>query len=298
MVTSWRENDGRDHIVREEVAGITVHWIPAPYDNTMGFSRRLRAFLSFAWQSSRLASSLPADIVFASSTPLTIAIPAVRAARRQGVPMVFEVRDLWPAAPIIIGALKNPALITVARMLERFAYRHSEQVVTLSPRMGKGVAATGYDPDRIHTIPNSCDLALFDPEKADRGWLARKLPELGDRTVLTFAGTVGKANGVDYIVEIAQHCLARYPQMAFVVVGGGNEAGHVRTLARTGRVLGKNFFMLPPVTKQEMPNILAGSGVALVISHRNPALYADAQNKFFDAPGRRKACCPEQRWLP
>ena len=49
-------------------------------------------------------------MIYATSPPLTMALPALAAAAARRAPLVFEVRDLWPEAPIQMGALRNPAL--------------------------------------------------------------------------------------------------------------------------------------------------------------------------------------------
>ncbi|TNZ30784.1 glycosyltransferase WbuB, partial [Vibrio parahaemolyticus] len=73
------------------------------------------------------------------STPLTIAIPGILYSKIKRVPMVFEVRDLWPELPIAIGALKNPVVIKLALFLERLAYKNSKRLVGLSPGMCEGI---------------------------------------------------------------------------------------------------------------------------------------------------------------
>ena len=108
MITSWRDPDGRNSWFSTNEDGINVHWLPVPYSNSMSYSQRLFSFFRFAILSARKAASLPADVVFATSTPLTIVLPAFYASRCQSVPMVFEVRDLWPELPIAMGALRNP----------------------------------------------------------------------------------------------------------------------------------------------------------------------------------------------
>src|SRR5438105_2807505 len=145
MVTSDQRPQPAKARWREALhAGIHVHWTPIPYDNVMGYGRRIRAFLAFAWRAAHKAAALRGDVVFATSTPLTIAIPAVYAAWRSRAPMVFEVRDLWPAVPIAIGAIRNPLIKWAALRLERFAYRHAARVVALAPGMRGEIAATGY----------------------------------------------------------------------------------------------------------------------------------------------------------
>lgn len=150
MVTSKRDADDHAGPVWEESeeTGIHVHWCRVPYSNRMSFTQRIQAFARYAWLAGKRAASLPADVVFATSTPLTVAGPAVRVARKLRVPMVFEVRDLWPDVPIALGVLRNPILKASARWLERYAYRHATRIVALSPEMKKGVVRKGYPTER------------------------------------------------------------------------------------------------------------------------------------------------------
>src|SRR5690606_15870465 len=91
MVTSIREstNEQKGWFKTEE-AGIQVHWYPVPYSNHMSYAQRIGAFLIFAIAARKKAIQLDGDVIFATSTPLTIALPAVPAARNKKIPMVFE----------------------------------------------------------------------------------------------------------------------------------------------------------------------------------------------------------------
>jgi UDP-N-acetylglucosamine:LPS N-acetylglucosamine transferase len=97
MVTTWREPISSVDWFRTEEAGIQVHWLPLPYSNRMRHSQRVGTFFRFAWAAARKAASLSGDLVFATSTPLTIALPGIYASRRGKIPLVFEVRDLCPS---------------------------------------------------------------------------------------------------------------------------------------------------------------------------------------------------------
>ena len=94
--------------MRTSVDGIRLVVIPVAYANEMGYRARIGAFVRFALRASYEAARLPADVVLASSTPLTIALPGIVARVVRRAPMVFEVRDLWPEMPIAVGALRNP----------------------------------------------------------------------------------------------------------------------------------------------------------------------------------------------
>ena len=162
MITSSREgNNNASRWVEEIIDGIHVHWLAVPYLNNMDFKGRILAFLKFAVASGIKACKIGGDMIFATSTPLTIALPAVYAKMRLRKPMVFEVRDLWPELPIAVGVLKNPFLKESAKWLERFAYKNASHLVALPPGMADGVIKSGYPPDMLHVIPNSCDIDLF-----------------------------------------------------------------------------------------------------------------------------------------
>jgi len=282
MVTSSRASHGR-RWRRTREAGIQVHWCPVPYTNAMGFGRRMAAFMQFAWRSARKAAGLPADVIFATSTPLTIALPAVYAARRQSAPMVFEVRDLWPEMPIAIGALKSRPAVAAARRLERFAYENADQIVALSPGMKAGVVAAGYPESRVTVIPNSCDRALFRGAEASGAAFRRARPWLQDRPLVVYAGTLGLINGVDYLARLARVVHRRDPEVRFLVVGDGGQHETVRRAAAELGVLEKNFFMMAPVPKSEMPAILAAADIATSVVVDIEATWSNSANKVFDA---------------
>ena len=288
MVTSWREErEGDDWFVTDE-DGIETHWLPVPYGNHLSYPERIRAFFRFAWGAGKHAASLPSDVVFATSTPLTIAIPGVHAARRQRVPMVFEVRDLWPEMPVAMGALNNPALIRAAERLEKYAYNNATRVVALSDGMAEGVAETGYPESRIEVIPNSCDLDLFasTPQKAAAFRAAH--PELGDGPIVLYAGTMGRVNEVTYMVRLAEAMRDRQPDARFVILGSGSEEAGVRALAEQLGVLNQNLLMYPPTTKEGIADAFAAASVVSSWVLDLPAAEKNSANKFFDglAAGR------------
>ncbi len=284
MITSDRNPDPeapRDWRQSNE-DGIDVHWLPVPYANQMGYRDRLRAFAKFAWAACGRAASLPADLIFATSTPLTIAIPGMYASRRNRIPMVLEVRDLWPEVPIAMGALTSRTSIAAAQLLERTAYRHATRVVALSPTMKAGVARTGYPQGCISVIPNACDLELFRAEAKRGKRLRKRYSWLGDRPLVVYAGTLGRVNGVDYIARLAAEVRRIDPTVCFVVIGDGREEAAVRGVAHRLGVLGRNFFMLPPVAKSVVAQWLSTAQMAMSVVIDIPALWGNSANKVFD----------------
>lgn len=268
--------------------GIRVHWLPVAYDNAMSFFQRIRAFFRFAVAAARKAASLEGDLVFATSTPLTIALPGIWASRRRRRPMVFEVRDLWPEIPIAIGVLKSKPLIMAASWLERFAYRRSAAIVALSPGMRDGIVKTGYPENQVEIIPNAADLDLFDvPDAAGRDFRDRH-DWLGDRPMVLYGGTFGFMNGVTYLAKLAAAMKALDPDVRFVAIGSGAEKDKVLETAAELGVLDDNFFVIDRVKRMEMPGIHRAADIITSLFIDLPEMQANSANKFFDglAAGR------------
>lgn len=283
IVTSWREADGRKQSFETIEVGIKVHWLPVAYSNRMGFKERILAFLKFALLSSQRAASLKSDIIFATSTPLTIAIPAIYAAYKRRVPMVFEVRDLWPEMPIAMGALTNPLLVRAAQSLETWAYQNASAVVALSPGMKMGVMRAGYPSSRVAVIPNGCDNAEFAGEKDAASKFRTSRPWLGDNPLLIYAGTFGRVNGVGYVVDLAKHLLSIGSNIRLLLVGDGEEYERILLKARESGVLDQNLFFESGVSKRDVSVLFAAATMASNLVIDLPEARANSANKFFDS---------------
>ena len=283
MVTSWRHTNSTKHgWFTTNEAGIHVHWYPVPYSNHMSYAQRIKAFLSFAVAARSKAVSLNGDVIFATSTPLTIALPAVPASRKHKVPLVFEVRDLWPEMPIAMGALKNPVLRYAACKLEHWAYHNSAAVVALSPGMKQGVVKTGYAANRVVVIPNSSDNAEFAYNADAAHSFRQQRPWLGGSPLLVYAGTFGRVNGVGYMVELARALHQKYSDIKILLVGDGQERSAVIKAAQQAGVYKKNLYFEEAMPKKNIPALLSAATMASNLVTDLPQAGANSANKFFD----------------
>lgn len=284
LITSRRDPGGvGGSWFQTDESGIHVHWLSVPYSNMMSYWERIVAFLKFAIGAAFKAATLPADVVFATSTPLTIVLPAVYAARRHKVPMVFEVRDLWPELPIAVGALRGKPVIWVARWLERWAYRNAAYIIALSPGMEAGIIRTGYPANRVHVIPNSADLEFLAVSESVGREFRQRYEWLHDRPLIVYTGTLGMINGVEYLARLAASTRSLVPEARFLVIGSGRERDRVLYVAQCLGVLNQTFFMLDPLPKAEIPAVLAAADIAVSLVIDLPELWANSANKFFDA---------------
>jgi len=269
----------RGFVLRFDLEGIEVVALNVPYTQTMGFARRVAAFCAFM-----VAATLQAmvvrrvDVVYATSTPLTVGIVALASRWFCRRPYVFEVRDVWPAVPIAMGVIHNKQVIRLLNALERRIYRHAAAIVALSPGMERSVREKAPATTRIVSVTNCSDLALFAPAAKHDG--SGGVRARAGKVVCIHVGTMGPANGLDVIVRAAAH-FRDDPELHFVLVGEGNEKPKLREQTES---LGlTNLDILDGVPKEKLPARLAAADISLVTFANVGILEDNSANKFFDS---------------
>jgi glycosyltransferase involved in cell wall biosynthesis len=246
--------------------GFRVVEVAAPGGNARPLPARALSFAGFAAAAGWLALGRWDGIV-ASSTPLTVAAPALAARALSGTPFLFEIRDPWPELPRAMTAWLRetgrgrglPApLLAAMEPLATLACRHAASVVALSEGMAETAVKRGADPSRVLVIPNGCDLDLFGPQVPPRRLPGAQCSE----SVAVYAGAHGLANGLDLVLEAARLLAARGERrVRIVLVGEGSETP--RLAARAAALRLPNLEMLPPMPKPELAALLAGSQIGL-----------------------------------
>lgn len=262
-----------------ETEGIRVIALNTRYSNNLGLGGRVWAFFKFMLLSFLVGRKVKdVDIIFATSTPLTIGIPAMLLKGCRRVPFVFEIRDQWPQIPIQMGYIRNPLLKKLLLWLERRIYKSAAAVVALSPGMADGVRSVLKQDKEIVIASNSSDVDKFRPDidgsevRSRMGWR--------DKFVVVHFGAMGKANGLDFLVEAADG-LRDNPEILFVIIGTGSEKQRLRgEIERRGL---KNIQILDTFPKQDLPNIIAACDVSTVVFADYPILQDNSANKFFDS---------------
>src|SRR5919108_4513162 len=111
---------------RETVDGVDVVWARIPYAQRYSKWKRILSYGGYTLAATLAAARVPRpDLVYASSTPLTVGISGLTLARARRAPFVFEIQDVWPDVPIALGFLTNRAEIAAAEWLERTLYRQA-----------------------------------------------------------------------------------------------------------------------------------------------------------------------------
>ena len=259
--------------------GIDVRAINLPYNQNMGFIKRTLSFIGFVFVASVYVLFVKrTDVIYATSTPLTVGIPALIAKWLKRIPFVFEVRDQWPEIPIELGIIKNKTLIKILLWLEKTVYKSASAIVALSPGQAKGIRNVLTEDKIIKVIPNCCDTELFRPNID--GTKIREQYDWKDKIVFLHAGAMGKVNDLGFVVDAAAK-LKGNPEILFVLLGEGNQKEQLQHKIQT---LGlRNIVLLPSVPKKRLPEYFAAADVGLVVIGNYPIIEHNSANKFFDS---------------
>jgi len=263
-------------------------WVPpgvdpvrfdVPYDNTMSVPRRLASFLHYAARAVRYGLHMPRpDVILGSSTPLTAAAAAGIVAQRRGVPWVFEVRDLWPAFPIQMGAVPGFGLHSLLRWGEAALYRSAAQVVTLSPDMEQHVRVRAPSAP-VTTVEYGADVDLIDDIGPEKRSETEERFDLNRRFLVLYAGSFGRANAIPTLLDAAQRLTAERPDLLVAFAGDGHYAPAVRQVARSHDAIRH----LSPVPVPEILALFECADLSLVSFIDRPVLASNSPGKFFDS---------------
>lgn len=265
---------------KEDRFGIKTIAVKVSYSNSMSIFRRFLAFVKFMFRSTKVAlQEKDVDLVYATSTPLTIGFPALVVKFFKGTPFVFEVRDLWPEVPIQMGALKNPIIIRLAKWFERHIYKKAAHIIALSPGMEDGVLAEGIPQEKVSMISNMAKIDKFwvrEPHTAIMEELQLK-PEVFK---VIYFGSLGVSNAIDYILDAAK-LLVDNKSIEILFLGNGSEVETIKNRIASDQLT--NVRYLGNFNMEKTSEIVNICDVSLVTFSNIPILATNSPNKLFDS---------------
>ena len=271
----------RRWVTRERDGDVEVYRCHVPSSYRKSFRGRMWAFFGFLLSSTTATFLLrAADVVIATSPPLTAAVPGWVAAHiGRNIPWVFEIRDLWPESAVTTGVLKEDAPLTRALyVLERTACKTADKVNVLTPAFRADLLRRGLASDgKIVFIPNGADVEKFKPGPRDNE--VRRSQGWGDRLVVMYAGAHGRANALDQLVGAAE-LLKDRPDILIVSVGDGPERPRLIELAKSKGLTNIVFPGAQP--KDAMPDWVRACDVGAAVLQNNPTFRTVYPNKVFD----------------
>jgi glycosyltransferase involved in cell wall biosynthesis len=264
--------------LKENYEGIEVHYLPIAYDNAFGFLARSISFLKYVKQSISTARKISnIDFCYAISVPLTVGLAAIWLKRRIRLPYIFEVGDLWPDAPVQMGFVKNYFLVSFLYQLEKFIYREAKSIVALSEPIKEAIEKK-ISGKKIHVISNMADCDFYKPEV--KSILIEEKYNVKGKFVISYIGTIGVANGLDYFLECANASRKAELPIHFILCGDGAMLPHLK--ASSERLNLKNISFPGFVDRAKVKEVMNITDATFVCYKNTPILETGSPNKYFD----------------
>ena len=272
---------------RETVGGVEVLRVWTFIAPNKGTVRRTLNYLSYM-VSATLAGTfvLPRpEIVVATSPQFFCGWAGVLVAKARGVPFVLEIRDIWPESISAVGALHGRGLFRVLEWMERTMYRAADHIVTVGDGYKQRLLERGVPEEKISVVMNGVD-EDFVPRAADAELLKRY--GLAGKFVVTYAGTIGMACGLDVTLRAAELLRARgVDDVVFLLVGSGAERENLEAEVRRRGLEGR-VILTGRVPRAEIPAFVASSDACLVHLRKTDLFASVMPSKIFEAAGMAK----------
>jgi glycosyltransferase involved in cell wall biosynthesis len=254
----------RHLVAHETYHGVDVvrSWL-LPLPNRKAYERMLN-YSSFCISSAATGMFLrKPDLVIATSPQLLVGLSGWWLARLNGVPLVFEVRDLWPESLAAVGAgNENSVLHRGLAGIAGFLYRNCDRLVVVTPAFKDYLIRKWRVPEeKIFVVENGVDTRLFSGLTSNVG-LRREL-DADEKFVISYIGTIGAAHGLETLLEAASRLRDSAPQVLFLIVGEGAEKAHLISLARASGLDNVRFADQQP--REKIPAYIAASDACLVL---------------------------------
>lgn len=259
------------------IDGIKLKVINIKIDNKQNVLKRIWTFFQYSFFSVWYAMTLPADVVIASSGPITVGIPGLLARIIRRKKLVFETRDLWPEGAIELGIIRNKWIIKLAYGFEKMCYRHAQLIVALSPGM-KSYIEKKSGHSKVISVTNAANIELFNTPKQFKALV----PALKPLNYAIYTGNIGKVNNSYLLLQAARWIKAHNIKDLYILIVGD---GQLRDeLVRTKETESLDSLLIHGlIPKTELVSLIQHAIASLVPLQNSPVLDTSSPNKFFES---------------
>jgi len=244
------------------------------------FINRISLYLSFMLTSvlAGLKVKRKFDLVYATSPPLFVGLAGYLISRIKGCRFVFEVRDIWPDAAIVLGQLKNKTLIRLSQKIESLCYREADSIVVATQGLSFLLQEKSVPGHKIEVVLNGVNTRFFkySPDKE----VYKEKIGYKDKFLALYFGTIGLAHGVDTLVEVARLLKGR-DQIRFLLVGNGPDIEKIRKLNDSYGL--NNLDIQEEKPRQEILELITAADVCLVPVRKKKFFRSALPVKMFEA---------------
>lgn len=273
LIVVGNRNHYSQKVFRTDDKRFRLAWVPG---YTGAGLARMAGWAMFAVQATAIGlTTRKVDVVYASTPQLLVPLGGALVATLRRVPLIVEVRDLWPESIVAAGALHRGSLLHQALVsLERWIYHRADQIVVVTPGWEDHFANLGVDLNKVHVVSNGTAAEDFIVDE-DRVTL-RRTQRISGFTAI-FAGAHGPKDGIELILDAA----TELPMINFLLVGAGSSK--IQAEERVQRENLKNVEFRTPVAKSDLAGLLSACDVGIhAVTPMTVFEKGMSPNKLFD----------------
>jgi colanic acid biosynthesis glycosyl transferase WcaI len=250
-----------EYPARENISGVEVYRRRTPplaqnVPLLRGFEHFITAWLFF-WGGLKVRDF---DAILVYSPPLPLGLTGYLLGKLRQKPVIVNVQDLFPQGIIDLGLLKNKVIIALTRAIESFVYKKAGLITVHSAGNKDYIVKKGRRPEDIEVIYNWVDTELIRPLPQINEFSRRH--GLAGRFVVSYAGTIGFAQGLEVMIDTAERLKAN-KDIVFALVGDGAKKAELEERAKKLGLPNVVFIKIQPL--QVYPQVLGASALSLIM---------------------------------
>ncbi len=200
-------------------------------------------------------------------------------------PLVQNVDDLWPESLFDMGLIRKSLLARLGTFLAKLAYRVASAITSISPAYIEVLVKKYHVPaQKIHMLPAGVDISCFSPKRK------RQRKDRGKIQVL-YIGAFSPAYDFDQVFSAAK-LLSTIPEIEFIIQGGGELAGALKSKVRLLRL--NNVRVVEKIVpRDKVAQILTDADIVLLPLGGASAIELGISSKLYEyqAAGKPIICC-------
>ena len=267
--------------MKEDMGGVTVIRVKSYIAANEGFLKRILDYVSFVVTGGIVAMfQKRPDILITTSPQFFCAVAGWVVSRLRRLPWIFELRDLWPASIVAVGAMKEGIAIKTLYWMEMSMYRAADRVIAVTKGLKQDLVDRGIPSDKIVVVRNGADTNRFTPRPKDATFVEKF--GLQGKFVVGYYGTIGMGAGVQTAVDAGRVLRDRgRDDIVIMLAGAGAEYDEVeKSIQEQGLT---NVKLLPPFDQADMPAVWSLLDAAIVMMKDRPLFRATISSKTFEA---------------
>lgn len=229
--------------------------------------RALRYFISAIiqlWLGIFYKEAKDCNVLFVTSTPPIQGIVGTLLKKWKGIPMVYNLQDIFPDSLVGTGLAKKGGLLwKIGRVIENFTYRNADKIIVISEDFKRNIMVKGVPEEKIVVIYNWVDQNAVVDVPREKNVLFDRYGLDRSKFYVTYNGNIGLTQNMDMLLEVVK-ALEANEDIQFVLVGNGAYLEQVKQIIEDKNV--GNVTLLPFQPYEDISHVFSLGDVSLVIS--------------------------------